>query len=451
MTCDNKRPGLTRRSFLAAGATAALAASMPRGASGNARPGRRPNVVLIMADDMGYETVGVYGGESYETPRLDELARTGMRFGQAHATPVCTPTRLKLMTGLYNSRNYAGFGVMPHETRTFGHLFREAGYATYIAGKWQLGGDLSAPQHFGFDEYCLWQMTRKGRDHVSRYPNPGLAINGDKVDFRDGEYGPDIVTDHINDFMERHRNEPFFVYYPMILPHFPFEPTPLSEDWDPASEGAPGKGDPAYFGDMVRYTDKMVGKVVDKLEELGLREDTLIIFTADNGTDRDVVSRANSRQIRGGKLTSKDTGTRVPLIANWPGVVPEGAANNDLICFTYFLPTLAEIAGISVPETVPLDGVSFAPVLRGENQALRPWLYMWWYRNNDPDGPGDEFARTHRYKLYCDGRFYDVEEDELEEHPIEPAQLNTEQREIRDQLRAIIERYTRPGFYSIED
>lgn len=416
--------------------------------SGRADVPQQPNIVLIMSDDQGYETVGAYGGKTYRTPQLDKLAKTGMRFDQAHATPVCTPTRVKIMSGKYNSRNYIGFGQMHRDVYTFGQLFQQAGYATYIAGKWQLGHGREGPYHFGFDEYCLWQVDRR----PPRYPNPGLEINGRRVDFKNGEYGPDVVTDHINDFIERHRDQPFFVYYPMILPHWPFEPTPDSPTWDPArrldeeEERSRRYHHPRYFVDMVEYTDKMVGKVVAKLDELGLRENTLVIFTSDNGTDRGLVSEINGRKVVGGKLHSTDAGTHVPLIANWPGVVPAGSVNHDLICFTYFFPTLAEVAGIEIPSDIELDGQSIAPVFFGKDVELRDWLYMWWYRNNDPDGPGDEFARTRRYKYYVDGRFYDLEGDPLEKNPLDPDQPTDEQREVRDRLREIIARYTRPGF-----
>lgn len=416
----------------------------------------RPNIILIMSDDQGFETVGAYGGESYQTPVLDKLAETGIRFDQGHSNPVCTPTRVKIMSGKYNSRNYVGFGVMDPKVYTFGNLFQDAGYATFIGGKWQLGGDLESPNEFGFDEYALWQVTRRGRGDnpiANRYPNPGLAINGEKVDFYDGEYGPDIVNEHVRDFIDRHRDEPFFVYYPMILPHWPFEPTPDSPDWDPTarredSEEQPGRGDEKYFGDMVEYTDKLVGKVIGKLEELGLRENTLVIFTGDNGTERGVTSIINGEEFVGGKLTSTEAGTHVPLIANWPGVVPEGIVNDDLICFTYFFPTLAEVAGIEISEDLELDGKSFASILYGESANLPDWLYMWWYRNNDPDGPGDEFARTHRYKYYHDGRFIDLYEDPLEESPMPAGDLDDKQKEVQNKLDAIITEYTRPGFYN---
>ncbi len=408
-----------------------------------------PNIILIMSDDQGFETVGAYGGETYQTPVLDKLAETGIRFDEAHAAPVCTPTRVKIMSGKFNSRNYTGFGEMDPEIYTFGNLFQDAGYATFIGGKWQLGGGLEAPHMFGFDEYALWQLTRR----PNRYPNPGLEINGEEVDFRNGEYGPDIINRHVLDFIDRNQEQPFLVYYPMILPHWPFEPTPDSPEWDPTARKhdeaeQPGRGDEAFFIDMVEYTDKLVGNVVDKLEELGLRENTLILFTSDNGTDRGIVSVVNGEEFIGAKLSLTKGGTHVPLIANWPGTMPEGIVNDDLICFTNFFPTLAEIAGIDIPDGLELDGQSFAPLLRGEDVELRDWLYMWMFRNNDPNGPGGEFARTHQYKYYQDGRFFDLFDDPLEEYePLDIGNLTEEQQDKLVKLKEIINKHTRPDFY----
>jgi arylsulfatase A len=180
---------------------------------------------------------------------LDKLAAEGIRFEHCYAQPLCTPSRVQIMTGIYNVRNYVRFGILDWKQVTFANLLGEAGYATCVAGKWQLEGGYDAPGHFGFDECCLWQLNRR----PGRYPNPGLEINGKQVDYTAGEYGPDVVTDYICDFMRRKKDQPFLVYYPMILTHCPFEPTPDSADWDPASKGSPTyKGNPKYFADMVR-------------------------------------------------------------------------------------------------------------------------------------------------------------------------------------------------------
>lgn len=191
----------------------------------------QPNILLLMADDMGYECVNANGGSSYQTPHLDKLAETGMRFEHCYSQPLCTPSRVKIMTGMSNVRNYVQFGVLKRDQTTFAHLLKKAGYATCIVGKWQLGKEADSPQHFGFDESCLWQHTRPARDEGrdTRYPQPHLEINGEAKDYPAEAYGPAIVSDYLCDFMERHKDQPFLGYYPMILPHNPFVPTPDSE------------------------------------------------------------------------------------------------------------------------------------------------------------------------------------------------------------------------------
>jgi len=418
----------------------------------------RPNIVLIMADDMGYETIEANGGRSYETPRLNELAESGIRFEHAYSQPICTPSRVKIMTGLYNSRNYTGFGHLDPEAYTFGNLLRDAGYATCIVGKWQLGGGLDAPGRFGFDEYCLWRLGSR----ANRYANPGLVINGERKNYTGGEYGPDVVSDYACQFIEdqAQNDEPFFVYYSMILPHWPFEPTPDSEEWDPSfrrgdkseqSQKGWGKWGDRFFPDMVRYTDKMVGKIVDKLKAVGEWEDTLIIFTGDNGTHESVVSNFKGRQWRGGKGKMTDAGTRVPMIAAWPSTIPADQVDADLIDFSDVFPTLADVANAQVPSAVKLDGISFAAELRGKEVNRREWIYCWYFRhgNYQPERQEarGEFARTRQYKLYKDGRFYNVAQDVQENNPLTGEELTPEARRVRRELRRVIDQQTRTSFY----
>ena len=175
----------------------------------------KPNIVLILIDDFGYECVTADGGESYRTPVMDRLAATGVRFEQCHAQPLCTPTRVQLMTGIGNKRNYTHFAHLDPSQKTFGNLLKDAGYATCITGKWQLSNGFNGPAHFGFDEYCLWQLKRR----PGRYKNPGLEINGKLHDYTKNEYGPDIVSDYALDFITRKKDVPFFLYYPMMLTH----------------------------------------------------------------------------------------------------------------------------------------------------------------------------------------------------------------------------------------
>src|SRR5688500_16000508 len=233
---------LARIGLLVASCGILPAASAPRLLAADAKP----NLILIMADDLGYECITANGGQSYRTPNLDRLAATGIRFEQCHVQPLCTPTRVQLMTGRYNIRNYLNFGTLPRTETTFAHLLKKAGYATAVCGKWQLGQERDSAQHFGFDESCLWQQTRR----PPRYANPGLEYNGVEKDFANGEYGPTMVNDFALDFITRHKAAPFFLYYPMILTHNPFQPTPDSPEWDPATKGEEAKNQVKHFADM---------------------------------------------------------------------------------------------------------------------------------------------------------------------------------------------------------
>jgi arylsulfatase A len=380
----------------------------------------KPNIVLIMADDLGYECVGCNGSKMYDTPNIDALAASGMRFRHAHSQPICTPTRVQIMSGIYNNRNYVKFGLLDPTVRTFGNIMKDAGYATCIAGKWQLKGGYAGVRNFGFDRHCLWQLNRR----PSRYPNPGLEIDGEGKDFKNGEFGPDVVSDYICKYLEERKGKkgPFFVYYPMILPHWPFVPTPGSKDWDPkmwrdAKNEPGGYKKQKYWAGMVHYTDKMVGKVVRKLDELGLRKNTLVIFTGDNGTFTGVTSRFNGRDYKGGKGTMKDAGTHVPFMASWPGTIEKGQVRDDLVDFSDVLPTLAEIGGATVPESPKIDGSSLVPVFRGEKGRKKDYIYCW-YQRTGLRKKAKQLVRTQRFKLYASGKFFDVEKDPLERSPI---------------------------------
>ena len=401
-----------------------------------AESANRANVVLIMIDDFGYECVGADGGDSYRTPNIDRLAGGGVRGTRCHVQPLCTPTRAQLMTGQYNVRNYTHFGHLDPGQTTFAQLFRKAGYATCIAGKWQLGRDVSLPDHFGFDRYCLWQLDRR----PPRYANPGLEIDGKQVDYTHGEYGPKLVNDYACDFIKGHKDRPFLLYYPMILTHEPYQPTPDSADWDPKAVGAKVNRRPAHFADMVAYADKMIGNVIAALEASGLRERTLVLVLGDNGTGREITSRLDGRKVVGGKGSSNDRGTHVPLVASWPGTIPPGRVLDDLIDSTDFLPTICEAAAVEIPEDLTLDGRSFLPQLRGQRGEPRPWVYCWYARNGGPTASA-EFAMTERYKLYRDGRMYDLSRDLDEQQALDASGTTPEAAAARKLLAGALERY----------
>jgi arylsulfatase A len=203
----------------------------------------RPNILLILADDLGLEGLGCYGGLDYRTPHLDRLAANGARFTHAYAQPLCTPTRLQLLTGKYNQRNWVAFGIMVPKEKTIGHFLREAGYKTCIAGKWQFWsydppdypgaaqrrGIGMKIENAGFDAYSVWHAFHT-EDKGSRYANPTVYQNGEFLKNTAGKYGEDLWIDFIADFMDRNRREPVFAFYAMALPHWPMVPTPNSRD-----------------------------------------------------------------------------------------------------------------------------------------------------------------------------------------------------------------------------
>jgi len=200
------------------------------------------------------------------------------------------------------------------------------------------------------------------------------------------------------------------------------------------------KGHPPYFKDMMAYADKIVGRINTKLEMLDIAENTLVIFTGDNGTDKPIVSYMYGREVAGAKGTSPDGGTRVPLIAKWPGQIKAGMVSDELVDFSDMLPTICEGAEISLPASSQLDGQSFMPLLKGESYEPRQWIYNWYSRSGEVD-KASVFARTQQYKLYDDGRFYAVPQDYLEERPISKTELDTETLATYQMLDEVISNY----------
>jgi len=403
----------------------------------------QPNIILIMADDLGKECIGAYGCTEYETPVLDGLAAKGIRFDYCFAQPICTPSRVQIMTGKYNHRNYTGFGLLDPKEKTFGNLLRDAGYKTCIAGKWQLGGDVDTPDDFGFDEYCLWflyppENQPGGKHQGRRYWEPyRFWENGKMKEVAEDAYGPDLVCDYVNGFIGRQKkDEPFFVYFPMLLTHAPFDPTPSSPADAPREFAQWKYKDDKYLKDMVEYMDQSIGRIIHALEMNGLAENTIIVFTGDNGTDKVATTETTNGPVKGGKGLMTDGGTHVPLIIYNPLHKPASHVSDNLIDFSDFYPTLAEIAEVTSGSR-PADGVSFAAQLCGKKGTPREWVFShYWKNGRSPDGTTDS-ARNHRYRLYSDGRFYDVVTDVLEESPIK--QGSPEQNKVREKLKKAIE------------
>ncbi|MCF7567925.1 sulfatase-like hydrolase/transferase [Sabulilitoribacter arenilitoris] len=396
----------------------------------------KPNVILIMADDMGYECLSAFGSTSYKTPILDGLAANGILFNNCVSQPLCTPSRVKIMTGLYNYRNYDYFGHLKTRAHTFGNLMQDAGYTTCIAGKWQLNGlaykneikdwnDNKKPNKLGFDEYCLWQLTH-GRKDGGRFANPLIEQNGKLLERNEDAYGPDIFSDYVVDFIERKKDTPFFVYYPMVLVHDPFVPTPDSEDWKYKEKRY--KNDTIYFKDMVAYTDKIVGKITNKLKALKIQDNTIVIFVADNGTHYSIHSKTKERYVQGAKGNTTDGGTHVPLIVSWPNTIKKGRIHNALIEFNDFFATLSDITN----QEVKNDGKSFYSLLMNENYKPRNNAFVhytprWGKRVNQYR---NQFVRTLNYKLYQDGKYYNLKNDILETHPLNKDSITENEKEI---------------------
>lgn len=361
-------------------AIAALMAAMPHSALAAGTPDQ-PNILFILADDLGKEWIGCYGAEDIKTPNIDALAAGGMKFNNAWSMPQCTPSRIALLTGTYPWRSgwvnhwdvprwgVAYFDPKQKRNTTVARLLKDAGYATTAAGKWQINDFRIEPQamkEHGFDDWLMWTGHEAGNPPSAlRYANPHLNTPQGSTT-REGEFGPDLYTDHLIGFMKQNRDKPMFLYHAMALPHSPLVATPD----EPGAESALDK-----HKAMVRYLDKQVGRLVSAIDELGLRQRTLIIFATDNGSTGSITGSRNGRQVKGSKGKTTEAGVCAPFIVNAPGLVPANEETDALTDFTDLLPTLVDLAGGKVPADLEVDGVSLAPVILGKaKDSGREWI-----------------------------------------------------------------------------
>ena len=280
----------------------------------------------------------------------------------------------------------------------------------------------------------------------SRFVNPDLEINGEPKEFRNGEYGPQVCTDFILDFIKENKEKPFLVYYPMILTHCPFDPTPDSDDWDPERPGSKTyKGDKQtpqkHFKDMVAYMDKIVGQIDQALKDAGVRENTILIFTGDNGTDKPIKTKWNGITVAGNKGGMNDAGTRVPLIVSWPGTATPGVVSDELVDFADILPTICDATTAPLPEDDPGDGVSFLPTLLGKERKPKDYVYVWYNRR--------VFARTKTLKVLAPSNlskttFLDVSQP-FRATPLDPDSLSEAQQAEATTLTALLHRLRATG------
>jgi arylsulfatase A-like enzyme len=376
----------------------------------------RPNLLLVMVDDLGPEWISACGG-AFETPNIDRIASEGTRFVNAYSMPKCTPTRVTLLTGQYpfrhgwvNHWDVPRWGVGHFDAAhnpTWPRLLQQVGYRTAIAGKWQLNDFRVQPdalEAHGFDDWCMWTGGEGGNPQSDeRYHTPYVHTREGSA-LREGEFGPDLYTDFLIDFMRRNAEHPMLLYYPMALTHTPFVATPLDPD---------AEGNMERHRAMVRYTDHLVGRLLDALDELDLAQRTLVIFTTDNGTARGIEGRLGDRPVMGGKGLLVEAGCRAPFFARWVGQVPAGRTVPALVDFTDVFPTVLELAGVEAPAGHTLDGVSFVdPLLGFGNRGAREWMMAMGGRTAHvrdgrvvPELPyAPRVLRTVEYKLWLDAQ-----------------------------------------------
>ena len=377
----------TRRDFLKVMGLTAGSLMMPKAVFGRQKTARKPNIVLIFTDDQGSIDVNCYGAKDLYTANLDRLAAEGTRFTQFYVgAPVCSPSRAALMTGRYprcaglmsNAPSDKGRPGMPTEQVTIAEMMKSAGYATGHIGKWHLGyTPETMPNGQGYD-YSFGHMGGciDNYSHFFYWQGPNrhdLWRNGTEI-WEDGEFFGDLMVDECRNFIDGHKDEPFFLYWAINMPHYPLQG---KEKWRKKYEhlDAPRKMYAAFVSTM----DDMIGEVVRHLDKSGLRENTLIIWLSDHGhsvEQRTFGGGGNSGDFRGHKFTLWEGGLRVPCIVSWPGRIGQNAVRNQMAASIDWMPTIAEYCGVKPPD-VNIDGKSIVPVIESEN-APSPHDVLHW-------------------------------------------------------------------------
>ena len=457
------------------------------GAAEGAPQDRPPNIVFIMADDLGYQHLGAYGQTQIRTPNIDQLAAEGLRFTQVYAgSAVCAPSRSVLMTGLHMGhtpvRGNSGGIPLRDEDVTVGEVLQDAGYTTGVFGKWGLGeiGTSGVPTNQGFDDFAgflhqihahfyypeyLWKNEKKwplpGNDVGGRpagHPE-GRSFSGDAEGQR-SQYAPDEVLEHALNFVRANQDRPFFLYLSSIIPHV--EVAAPEEDVaayrgqfeeaycsDPRA-GYAGTTEPrATYAAMISHLDRNVGQILALLEALGLEENTIVFFTSDNGAQNDYCTSSEyfnaSGPLRGHKTTMYEGGLRVPMIVRWPEKIAAGAVSDQPWYFADVMPTLADLAGAAPPENI--DGLSVAPTLLGQGeQPQHDYLYWELQRGGHlmqavrmGDWKGVRNSREEPVELYHLGRDVGEAEDVAALHPDVVAEIERYLREGRTEPRPQVE------------
>jgi len=389
-------------------------------------PARKPNIVFILADDLGNGNVGAYGSDNFKTPNIDALAKSGTIYERCFSAPVCGPSRAELMTGRYAFRtgmtgnDKESAKIMAAATETMiPKVLKPAGYVTGQVGKWSQVP--LEPGDWGFDEYLRFQASGdywNTQERAEKY-----TLNGKSVPLADGEYLPDKMHDFAVDFISRHKDEPFFLYYPMSHVHTDILRTP---------DSAPDSKD--LFMDNIHYMDKLVGKLVAELDRLKLRDNTIIFFVGDNGVHPGEGDRSTirGRRISGAKGMMLEGGSLVPCIVSWPGKIATGKVSPDLVDFSDFFPTIAELTGAKLPDGVTIDGKSFASILKGEQGTPREWIFVQLGRN--------WYVRESNWKLNHAGELFDMKDAPFEEKLVASDSTDPEAIAARARLQAVLDK-----------
>lgn len=411
----------------------------------------RPNIILIMMDDVGYEIPQYSGGESFTTPAMNSIAANGMQFTHCYAAATCTPSRVCLLTGKYGFRNYYDWGIMDTSQKTIANMLKNIGYKTCVSGKWQLDGGDASIRKFGFDRYSVFDPTEDRsvpdeEENMYRYKNPTIFQDGAYLPEANtlGRYADDIFTNYAANFIVRNKANPFFVYFSFSACHKPYSPPPSNIDfaaWDPLTSPQNKR----YFPDMVAYMDSKIATLVNVINSQGLAQKTYIFVMGDNGTPSDIQSNYKGRKIRGGKGSTNEFGLHVPFLALGPSIQPN-SVSRGIVDFSDFMPTIANLA--KVPPTIManfgiMDGNSFHKQLLGEGSIERTSSYCYYFPNRRASLQKRIYVQDTTYKLYDEtnnNNFYNLQLDSLEQYPIPDVQLTPAQRKIKENFQHILAR-----------
>jgi arylsulfatase A len=467
-------PEYNRRDFLKTVGLGAAALAVTRFEFCQGAAGPKPNIIFILADDLGYGELGCFGQEKIRTPNIDRIAAEGMKFSQHYSgSPVCAPSRCVLLTGKHTGHAYIrdnsemrergevwrnplveGQYPLPENTFTIGRLFQSAGYTTGAIGKWGLGGPGTSgePNSQGFDHWYGYLCQRRAHNyypiHLWRnrerhilawnkyfYPHQRLPQDRDPYDkssyaeYSGKQYSLDLMAEEALGFIRENRNKPFFLYLPFTVPHAAIQvPEDSLQEYEGAFPETPYTGDKGYlphpapragYAAMVTRMDREIGRIMSLLKELGIDDRTLIVFSSDNGptfnggTDSEFFRSAGP--LRGLKTMLYEGGIRVPTVARWPGRIKPGSVSDHVSAFWDWLPTFAELLGVR--SSGDTDGISLLPTLLGNPEKQKNHDYLYWEYN------GKQAVRRSEWKAYRSSvdsplELYNLRDDIAEKHDL---------------------------------